>query len=151
VSTIGTDRSDSLRASTRAGASYALIVFAVGCVLGSLRVLLLAPHLGAMVAVLLEAPFMLAASWWVATWCTGRFRVPAQRRARVLMGVVAFGVLMLAEFALGTLAFGDSVPAYLRTIGSAPGAIGFAAQIAFASFPLLQLKCEHPRVVPQSS
>jgi hypothetical protein len=151
VITVGTDRSDSPGASTRAGASYALIVFAVGFVLGSFRVLFLAPHLGAMVAVLLETPFMLAASWWVAKWCTGRFRVPAQPRARILMGIVAFCVLMLAEFALGTLAFGNSLSDYLRAIGSAPGAIGFAAQIAFASFPLVQLKCEHPPVVPKSS
>ena len=67
------------------------------------------------------------------------------------MGVVAFCVLMLAEFALGTLAFGNSLSDYLRTISSAPGAIGFAAQIAFASFPLFQLRREHPRVIPHSS
>ena len=42
-----------------AGCVYALLTFFVGFVLGTLRVLLVAPRLGAIVAVSLEAPVIL--------------------------------------------------------------------------------------------
>jgi hypothetical protein len=45
-----------------AGALYAITVFLIGFILGTIRVLLLAPHLGETIAVILEAPLMLAAS-----------------------------------------------------------------------------------------
>ena len=53
----------------RAGVIYALIVFLIGFIFGAVRVLLLAPHLGETLAVSLEAPVMLIASWFVSRWC----------------------------------------------------------------------------------
>jgi len=47
---------------TAAGALYALIVFLIGFIFGTVRVLLLAPRLGEIAAVVLETPVMLAAS-----------------------------------------------------------------------------------------
>ena len=54
---------------TKAGALYAVIVLLVGFILGTIRVLLLAPRLGETTAVILEAPMMLAASWFICRWC----------------------------------------------------------------------------------
>ena len=58
-----------MAATIRAEVAYGLIVFLIGFVFGSIRVLLLAPHLGETGAVSLETPIMLAASWFVWCWC----------------------------------------------------------------------------------
>ena len=47
-----------------AGALYAIIVFVIGFILGTIRVLLLAPRLGETMAVSLEVAFILTASWF---------------------------------------------------------------------------------------
>jgi hypothetical protein len=54
------------------------------------------------------------------------------------MGLVAFLVLMLAEFGLGTV-LGRSLTEQLAAYGSLAGAIGLAAQMIFATFPALQV------------
>jgi hypothetical protein len=69
---------------------YALIVFLIGFIFGTVRVLLLIPQVGETVAVSLEAPLMLAASWFVCRWCVDRLEVPRTVGARAVMGVVAF-------------------------------------------------------------
>jgi hypothetical protein len=51
----------------RAGVIYALIVLLIDFMFGTVRVLLLAP--GETLAVSLEAPVMLIASWFVSRWC----------------------------------------------------------------------------------
>jgi hypothetical protein len=52
-----------------AGALYAIIVFLIGFILGTIRVLPLAPRLGETTAVIIEAPIILMASWFVCRWC----------------------------------------------------------------------------------
>jgi hypothetical protein len=121
-----------------AGLAYAAIVFAAGFALGAVRLLLLVPSLGTTRAVLLEAPVMLALSWWVSARCISRFQVDPSFRARLLMGTVAFLVLQLAEVALARTVFGQSPRAYIAGLGASPGVIGLAAQLAFTSWPLAQ-------------
>jgi hypothetical protein len=105
---------------TEAGALYAIIVFLIGFIFGTIRVLLLVPRLGETTAVIVEAPIMLAASWFVCRWCVDRRRtVPAGS----LMGLVAFVVLMSAEVGLGVV-FGRSTADQLAAYGSLAGAIG---------------------------
>lgn len=60
----------------RAGTLYALTVFLIGFIFGTIRVLLVVPRLGETAAVILEAPVMLGASWFVCRWCVGRLVVP---------------------------------------------------------------------------
>src|SRR5262245_49583676 len=60
---------------TKAGGLYAIIVFLIGFILGTIRVLLVAPRLGETTAVIIEAPIMLAASWFVCRWCVDRLHV----------------------------------------------------------------------------
>ena len=83
-----------------AGALYAIIVFVIGFILGTIRVLLVAPRLGETTAVIGEAPIMLAASWFVCRWCVDRLDVTRNVPSRSLMGFVAFLVLMSAEIGL---------------------------------------------------
>jgi hypothetical protein len=54
------------------------------------------------------------------------------------MGLVAFLVLMSAEFGLGTV-LGRSLVDQLAIYKSLPGAIGLAAQVIFAMFPVIQV------------
>jgi hypothetical protein len=81
---------------------------------------------------------MLAASWWVSRWCISHYWVDISIASRLLMGLVAFAFLMLAEVMLSVTFFGNSVSAYLQSFQSMPGIIGLAAQIAFAGIPFVQ-------------
>jgi len=83
------------------GALYAIIVFLIGFILGTIRVLLVAPRLGETITIILEAPPMLAASWFVCRWCVHRFDVKRTVAARSRVGLIAFFVLMLAEVGSG--------------------------------------------------
>jgi hypothetical protein len=133
------DHSRTVLRATKAGALYAIIVFVIGFILGTIRVLLVAPRLGETTAVIIEAPIMLAASWFVCRWCVDRLDVAATVPAGSLMGLVAFLVLMSAEFGLGAV-LGRSLVDQVAAYGSLAGAIGLAAQVIFATFPVIQVR-----------
>ena len=126
--------------SIRAGAAYFLLVFALGFALGTIRVLLLVPRLGELCSVLLELPVILTASWLICRWLVRRYDVPGQYLERFLMGGVAFGMLLIAELALATMLFDRSVAEHVATYRLPAGATGLAGQLAFAAFPLAQLR-----------
>ena len=123
---------------TKAGGLYAIIVFLIGFILGTIRVLLVAPCLGETSAVIIEAPIMLAASWLVCRWCVDRLNVTRNVPARSLMGFIAFLALMSAELGLGAV-LGGSVLDQLAAYKTPPGAIGLAGQVIFATFPVIQV------------
>jgi ABC-type uncharacterized transport system permease subunit len=124
--------------SARAGLVYFAVVFAAGVVLGTLRVLVVAPALGEVAAVVLELPLMLAVSWIACGRIVERLRVPPHWRARAAMGAVAFGVLMAAEAGLAILAFGRSPAEHLVSYRDTAARLGLAGQVAFALMPLLR-------------
>ena len=123
-----------------AGIAYFASVFAVGFLLGSLRVLILEPALGPLAAVLIETPFILSASWLLCGYWVRRFAVAAATAPRLLMGFSAFGFLLLAEFILGEYGFGRSLSEQLSAYKETPGALGLAGQILFGLFPLFQAR-----------
>ena len=125
-----------LSAGIRAGIAYAATVFGIGFLLGTARVLLLAPRVGPTIAVLVETPVILAASWYVAAYWMQRLAVAAEIRTRILVGVVAFVTLMVLEVALSVSLFHRSAGEYLAGLLSPAGGIGLAAQVCFATFPL---------------
>jgi len=129
----------------KAGATYFAIVYLVGFVLGTVRVLLLAPRIGEVAAVLLETPIMLAASWIVSGWCTARFGVPPEVRPRLAMGGAAFALLILGEAGVSMLAFGRSWEGIVAAILSPSGLIGPSAQAIFALLPLFQALLQRKR------
>ncbi len=124
----------------RAGLAYGILVFGVGFALGTIRVLLVVPRVGPTVAVLFEMPVILGASWWISHLCVVRFKVSRAVAARLVMGLAAFLVLMLAEASLSVVLFERSVAEYLAALASVPGAIGLTGQVAFAGFPLAQAR-----------
>ena len=120
------------------GMAYGAIVFAVGFAAGALRLLLLAPRVGAVAAVAIETPFMLIAAWFVSSWTAQRFRVPATLDARITMGFVGFALLQGLELALAMLAFQRTAVNYIDGLLQPPALIGVVAQVVIAVFPVLQ-------------
>jgi hypothetical protein len=80
---------------------------------------------------------MLAIAWVVCGWLVRRFAVEAAWAERLLMGVVAFVLLMLAELVLSLTLFGGTVAGFVASLGTPEGAAGLAGQVAFAALPLV--------------
>lgn len=115
--------------------AYFAVAFGCGFVLGAVREIVVAPHLGGLAAVALEAPIMLAISWVAAGVVVRRFAVPARASARLIMGGLAFVLLQLAELALAG-ALGVPPAAYVAGFATAKGGLGLAAQVVYALLPL---------------
>jgi hypothetical protein len=114
--------------------AYWAAIFALGFVLGTVRVLWLAPRLGESAAVLAELPVMLGASWLWARRLLVRLPL-ASAGAALAAGALAFVLLLGAEFALGVAAFGQSPGAWLAALLRLPGSLGLAGQLGFALIP----------------
>jgi hypothetical protein len=69
-----------------------------------------------------------------------RFAVASIVAARIVMGGLAFALLMLAEILFGAVLFGRTPSDHFALYGNAAGALGLAAQIAFALMPLVQMR-----------
>jgi hypothetical protein len=122
-----------------AGFVYFMIVFAIGFVFGVIRVLVVIPRTGEIIAVLIELPLILTASWIVCTSLISRFQVAPKVVDRIKMGASAFAFLLVAEIALSTYVFGNPIDSTFVRCLTLHGFIGLCGQLAFAAFPLLQL------------
>ena len=122
----------------RAGIAYFAVVFAIGFLLGIIRVTLVVPRVGLLVAVAFEVPLMVSASWIVCRRLVQRFGVAGTTPLRLGMGAVAFGILMIAEAALAVFLMGQSVAQHFASYGSAHAILGLAGQVAFALIPWVQ-------------
>jgi hypothetical protein len=127
-----------MRNATLAGLAYFAWVFAIAFAVGIVRVLVVAPALGATAAVLLELPIILAVSWWSCGVLLRRFAIGPALRDRLIMGLTAFVVLQAAEAVLAVTAFGRSPAAYLAGFTTLAGQLGLAGQIGFALIPLVR-------------
>jgi hypothetical protein len=119
--------------------AYFGLSFAIAFVLGAIRTLAVVPLAGEIAAVAIEAPIMLAVSWFVCRWTVTRFDVPRRIAPRACMGALAFALLMAAEFSLAVLAFGRTPSAFLASFGTVAGAIGLAAQMGYGLMPIWEL------------
>jgi predicted Abi (CAAX) family protease len=131
------------RHTIQAGAAYFAIVFAVGFALGTVRTLFLAPRLGEQLAVIIELPLILGASWLACGWVLRRWPVEPATGPRLTMGAAALALLILAEIALSLTAFDRSLADYFRNFTTLHGLIGLAGQIVFALMPLLRARIPH--------
>ncbi|MBP7003158.1 hypothetical protein [Amaricoccus sp.] len=118
-----------------AGARYFAAVFAAGFALGAIRVGLIAPRLGPTAATLAEIPPMLAWSWFVCGWALRGLGPAPTRGQRVATGATALLLLLAAEASLAA-AVGPGVPGWIAGMATPAGALGLAAQLAFAAMPL---------------
>lgn len=123
--------------SVRAALLYFGLVFAVGCLLGPVRELWVAPRLGTLGAVLAEAPLMAVAMAAAARWAARRTDLPAAAGARLLAGLLALIPLALAELAGSVWLRGRSLGAYLAGLGTPAGIVSLALFALYAAMPAL--------------
>jgi hypothetical protein len=83
---------------------------------------------------------ILAASWFVCRWCVDRLDVRLTISARSLMGLIAFLVLLSAEFGLGAV-LGRSLLDQVASYGSPTGALGLVLR---QPCPIIAMKTTFP-------
>jgi hypothetical protein len=117
-----------------AGTAYWAMLFALGFVLGTVRVLWVAPAIGLLAATALELPVMLGASWLASGWLIRRFALAASGEA-LAAGALAFALLMAAECMLAVEMMGQTPAEWLAGLAAPHGALGLAGQVVFALMP----------------
>lgn len=116
---------------------YFLALFALGFVLGTIRVLFVAPQIGVLAATLLEVPLMLAAALFLCRWAVGRWQVPPDLALRGAMVLWFLVLLMLFETLVGVALFGRTLGETWAGLATQAGLIGLAAQVIAALLPTL--------------
>lgn len=123
-----------------AGTLASVLVMLAGTVLGTLRVLVVAPRTGEILATLLELPFILGAGWLACAWAARTSSLPAATGPRVTMGAAALFVLLGLEAALAMALSGATAAMVLGRYREPAAQLGLAAQVLYAAFPLLQAR-----------
>jgi hypothetical protein len=113
--------------------AYFAAVFAVGFVLGALRVTLVVPAVGERIAELAEMPFMIAASAFFAWRFVRRWRLSVG--GAVAGGVLALASLLGAEVGLVFALRGLTLDQYLASRDPVSGAAYVAALLVFMLAP----------------
>jgi hypothetical protein len=119
---------------TIAAATYGLSMLAAGWALGPVRVLFVAPHLGSTLAVLVEAPVMLAGAALVAVGLLRHGSVGPTRLDRLTFGVLGATVALIGEFTTAAAFWGPS--AAVAPLMTLPGRIGLLLVAITAILPL---------------
>jgi hypothetical protein len=126
-----------VRKSVTAGAVYFAMVFAIAFVLGVIRTLVLVPRLGAMTAVAIEVPILVVISWVACRRSLRRFAVPPTFGDRIIMGLVAFALLIGAELLLSILLTERGLAGFFTGFAEPEQQLGLAGQVAFALMPIV--------------
>ena len=120
----------------KAGLLYFVLVFGAGFILGPIRLFWAVPRFGTRMAELLESPIMFAvmvvAAWWVVRCC----RVPLTASIRLGMGLVALGLMLIAEFGFMLWLRGLSFAQYLATRDPVSGTVYYSMLGTMAILPL---------------
>ena len=125
-----------LKRAVIAASAYFLALFAVGFVLGTVRVLVAEPRLGRLVATLIELPVMLTIAYFACRWAIRRWHVVRHPIARWGM-VLWFMILLLSfETVLGMVLFGRTVADQLAAMTAPAGLLGLSAQVIAALLPV---------------
>ncbi len=120
----------------RMAAVYFAMVFGIGFVLGTLRVVLLVPKLGARAAELLEIPVMLVMVFLIGRWIGHR----CQSRSQALsVGMLALIMLLGAEVGLAFALFGKTPAEALLEKDPVSGTAYYLALMVFAAMPFVYL------------
>jgi hypothetical protein len=115
---------------------YFLILFTLGFVLGTIRVLLVAPWIGVLGATLIEVPLMLIAAFFTCRWAIGRWQVVPTVSARGAMALLFLALLALFETLVGVVLFGRTLAGTWSGLATPAGLIGLTAQAIAALLPV---------------
>lgn len=117
--------------------AYFGLVFGAGFILGTIRVLFAVPQFGTRIAELLEMPLMLIAIVLGARWINRHFTNTAQPLTRLSIGLIALGLLLMAEVAVGVGLRGLSLRESLLNPDPVSGTIYYVMLGVFALMPWL--------------
>jgi hypothetical protein len=120
----------------KAGLLYFAFVFGVGFVLGIVRTRWLVPRVGTRMAELTELSVMLVIVILAAKWIVRDLAVPFTTSARLSMGCVALGFMLIAEFMFVVQLRGLSIHDYLASRDRLAAAAYYAALALFAFMPM---------------
>ena len=120
-----------------AGGVYFLTLFALGFVLGTVRVLVVAPLVGDFAATVAEAPVMLIAAVVVWGWVSRRATAQEARWKRWIVVAVFLALLVAAETWLGAILFGRTASRQWAALTSPAGLMGFGVQLLAALVPVI--------------
>lgn len=121
----------------KAGALYFAIVFGAGFILGPLRVFFLVPEVGTRIAELIEMPLMLAVIYFSARLITSRFELPVKSMSRIMAGITALILMLLAEFSVVLKIQGLTISDYLSDRDPVSGTVYYVMLGVFAAMPFL--------------
>lgn len=119
----------------QASGIYFAIVFAVGLVLGPVRVLWLEPWSGKTIAVLLETPFLIAAMWFGAGVAQRLAKLEGGWPSLLMMGFCALAMQQIADLAVGFGLRGMTLNEQVAYFTTPPGYVYAASLIMFALAP----------------
>ena len=120
----------------KAGLLYFAIVFGMGFVFGTIRIVWVVPHVGTRLAELIETPIMFVVTIVAARWTVLHLAVPSAPSTRMAMGGLALCLLLVAEFGLVLWLRGLSIREYLATRDPVSGTVYYVMLAAFALMPL---------------
>jgi hypothetical protein len=109
----------------------------LGFVLGTIRVLFVAPRIGVLDATLMEVPLMLIAAFFICRWAVGRWHVPPGLATRGAMALWFLVLLALFETLVGVALFGRTLAGTWSGLATLAGLIGLTAQAVAALLPLV--------------
>jgi len=118
------------------GVLFGTSMFGAGFCLGLIRVLVVAPSIGELYAVLMELPLMFLICWLLSKSYLQKLDSP---NSGFIMGSVAFATLLLFEVALSLLVFDKTVDETLQDFTTIKGKIGLIGQVISSFFPVIQL------------
>ncbi|MBI3934825.1 MAG: hypothetical protein HY316_09030 [Acidobacteria bacterium] len=121
----------------KASVLYFALVFAAGFAFGTIRVLLVVSRLGERTAELMEAPAMIAISYFAARWVVRRFALPPAPVKRLAVGLIALALMLAFEFGFVLPLRGLTIAEYFATRDPVSGTVYCISLALFALFPLL--------------
>jgi hypothetical protein len=124
----------------KAGVLYFALVFGAGFVLGAIRTLWVVPRVGTRKGELMEMPVMLVVTIVAARWTVLHLGLPSAASARLGMGGIALGLLLVAEFGLVLWVRGLSIRQYFKTRDLVSGTVYYVMLGVFAVLPLLVVR-----------
>ena len=124
----------------KAGFAYFGLVFGLGFLLGSVRVSLIVPRLGTRKAELLEAPLMLIGILLATQFVLQQFVLPNTNSAFLIVGIIALGLMLFAEFLLIVWLQKQTIAQYIKSRDLVSGSVYVLLLLIFALMPLIMMR-----------
>ena len=126
--------------SIRAGSVYFLAMFLAGWTFGPIRESFVHMGVDPLTAVLFETPAMLLVMYASSAWIVRRFSVSDKVVDRLVMGVAAIVLMVVAELLGGSAVRGWSLREGLANFATAPGLVFAVALLIGLLMPALQMR-----------